>query len=149
MKRRSARKQRCDVIASLLCYTSWLGVVACSSSEIDEPPARSGSDAPVLEPDRSSNPPGAPVLGDLGGGDDIATPAPSGGAGGCRTTLSGITRDPAGSLPLYNVVVYVPSEPLAPIARGASCETCDGNFSGRPIAATVSDAAGAFTLDIS
>jgi hypothetical protein len=63
--------------------------------------------------------------------------------------LSGVTRDPAGRLPLYNVVVYVPSEPLAPLERGAACETCDGNFSGRPIAATVSDAAGNFTLDIS
>jgi len=149
MERRPG-KQRCDVIATLLCSAAWLGAVGCSSSEIAEPPARGGgSDAPVLDPDRPSNAPSAPVLGDLGTGDGIATPAPSAGAGGCRTTLSGVTRDPAGSLPLYNVVVYVPSEPLDPIARGASCETCDGNFSGRPIAATVSDAAGAFTLDIS
>jgi hypothetical protein len=68
---------------------------------------------------------------------------------GCATSLSGTVYDPAGKLPLYNVVVYVPSEPLAPISEGASCQTCDGNFSGRPIAATLSDAAGKFTLDLS
>src|SRR5690606_28207100 len=96
-----------------------------------------------------SEPPAAPVpgpaFGDLGGAEPGSASAPS----GCVTTLSGVATDPAGQLPLYNVVVYVPSEPLQPLARGAACETCDGNFSGRPIAATVSDAAGRFTLDIS
>jgi hypothetical protein len=102
---------------------------------------------PVLAPERMPSPASNPAFDDFG--------AVTGGganrdsAAGCTTTLSGTTLDPAGRLPLYNVVVYVPSEPLAPLARGASCETCDGNFSGRPIAATVSDAAGAFTLDIS
>lgn len=90
----------------------------------------------------------SPAFDDFG-----ASPSPidsaATSASGCVTTLSGTTLDPAGALPLYNVVVYVPSEPLEPLARGASCETCDGNFSGRPIAAAVSDAAGAFTLDIS
>jgi hypothetical protein len=83
-------------------------------------------------------------------GEGSVVPGFAGGtpASGCPTTLSGIARDPAGVLPLYNVVVYVPSEPLDPIASGATCETCDGDFSGRPIAAAVSDAAGAFTLDI-
>jgi hypothetical protein len=65
---------------------------------------------------------------------------------GCPTSLTGTVYDPAGKLPLYNVVVYVPSEPLEPIAEGAGCQTCDGNFSGRPIAAALSDAAGKFTL---
>jgi hypothetical protein len=55
--------------------------------------------------------------------------------------------DPAGKLPLYNVVVYEPSEPLQPLSQGASCETCAGNFSGRPVAAAVSDAAGHFKLE--
>jgi hypothetical protein len=74
------------------------------------------------------------------------TPLLSGPPFGCPTSLSGRVFDPAGKLPLYNVVVYVPSEALAPIAQGAACDTCDGNFSGRPVAATVSDAAGNFTL---
>jgi hypothetical protein len=128
-----------------------VGSLGCSS-EIDssESPTMSGASGsrPVLEetPASADMPPN-PAFGDFGAGVGGAPPSASGS--GCITTLSGVTRDPAGQLPLYNVVVYVPSEPLAPLARGASCETCSGNFSGRPIAATVSDATGAFTLDIS
>ena len=44
------------------------------------------------------------------------TPCPN----GAKTTVSGIVYDPAGKTPLYNVVVYVPNEPLAEIATGAS-----------------------------
>ena len=103
---------------------------------------------------------GAPVLPSGGAGGqaapsgfedfgDVSSAGPGGPTGsGCPTSVSGVTRDPAGQLPLYNVVVYVPSEALAPIPRGARCETCDGDFSGRPIAAAVSDSAGKFTLDL-
>jgi hypothetical protein len=86
-----------------------------------------------------------PTFNDFGAGNTV----PGTPGSGCPTTLSGIALDPAGRLPLYNVVLYVPSEPLAPLNPGAACETCDGNFSGRPIAAAVSDASGAFRLDIS
>ena len=127
---------------SLLC------ALACSAS--DE--GNSGRRSQVGAPDESvgnildgDDPPGGSGFDDFGG----ANGAPPGGtASGCATSISGVTRDPAGQLPLYNVVVYVPSEALAPLESGAACETCDGNFSGRPIAATVSDAAGNFRLDI-
>ncbi len=72
----------------------------------------------------------------------------SGSPFGCTTSLDGTVFDPSGTLPLYNVVVYVPSEPLDPISEGASCQTCDGNFSGHPIAAALSDAAGHFSLSL-
>jgi hypothetical protein len=68
-------------------------------------------------------------------------------ASSCPTSLSGTVYDPAGKLPLFGVVLYVPSSPLDPIPDGAACETCDGNFSGDPVAATVSDAAGHFVLE--
>lgn len=127
-------------------------VVACGKGEVRDPDPvgapPSGSGAPVLDPERVTPPASNPAFDDFGA--SSGSPVGSGGtASGCVTTLSGTTLDPAGTLPLYNVVVYVPSEPLLPLDRGASCETCDGNFSGRPIAAAVSDAAGSFTLDIS
>jgi hypothetical protein len=125
----------------------WLAL-GCSAGDSSAPSTRVTADPdalPTLLPDDGNTAPGGspggPDFGDIGGGN------PSGS--GCPTTISGIARDPAGRLPLYNVVLYVPSEPLAPIASGASCETCDGNFSGRPVAATVSDASGAFSLDVS
>lgn len=66
---------------------------------------------------------------------------------GCPTSISGTVYDPAGKLPLFGVVVYEPSEALKPLSTGASCETCDGNFSGRPVAAAVSNAAGHFKIE--
>jgi hypothetical protein len=108
---------------------------------------------PVLLEPEDTEPPLAtenPMFsGDLGsqdgpGGDAILTGPPF----GCPTSLSGTVYDPAGRLPLANVVVYVNSETLSPIQNGASCETCDGNFSGRAVAVAVSDAAGQFTLSL-
>ncbi len=113
---------------------------SASSTRVTTDPNSSAPLLPVGDTPPNSNDRG-PDFGDIGGG------GPTGS--GCLTTLSGVARDPAGRLPLYNVVLYVPSEPLAPIASGASCETCDGDFSGRPVAATVSDASGAFSLDVS
>jgi hypothetical protein len=139
------RGHRYAVSAALLC------TLACSASDEGGGGQRSQVVAPnegvgdiLNESGGPGTPGGNPGFDDFGG----AATTPRAMGSGCTTTLSGVTRDPAGLLPLYNVVVYVPSEPLAPLARGATCETCDGNFSGRPIAATVSDAAGNFTLDI-
>lgn len=98
-------------------------------------------------PANPGDPRGAPGgFEDFGDVSGLVQTGPTGS--GCPTSVTGVTRDPAGQLPLYNVVVYVPSEALAPIPSGARCETCDGNFSGRPIAAAVSDASGKFTLDL-
>ena len=66
---------------------------------------------------------------------------------GAKTTISGIVYDPAGQTPLYNVVVYVPNESLADIPTGASCDTCASPYSGRPIAAALTDSAGHFSLE--
>jgi hypothetical protein len=147
----ATRQLRCSsrFTANHAVLTAFALVLGCSAKDEGsglEPGVAGGNGVAPAPSGTSSNMP--PIFGGVGSGE---TPLPGSvpPRSGCTTTLSGVTHDPAGRLPLYNVVVYVPSEPLAPLARGASCETCDGNFSGRPIAAAVSDAAGAFTLDIS
>lgn len=98
--------------------------------------ASSMGGGPYLRPDDTGGSLGLDVSGTAG------STAP-----GCPTSISGTVYDPAGKLPLYNVVIYEPSEPLQPLSQGASCETCAGNFSGRPVAAAVTDAAGHFKLE--
>jgi hypothetical protein len=67
-------------------------------------------------------------------------------SGGAHTTVTGTVFDPAGKVPLYNAVVYIPSRDLDPIADGVSCGKCDGSASGGPVAAAITDAAGNFVL---
>jgi hypothetical protein len=67
-------------------------------------------------------------------------------APGATTTLTGVVTAPNGTLPLYNVVVYVPNAPLEPLATGASCERC-GQVSGKPIVSTVTGVDGSFVLE--
>jgi hypothetical protein len=70
-------------------------------------------------------------------------PPPSNCPGGGQTTISGTVYAPSGSLPLYNVMVYVPSAPLSPLSSGASCE-CE--VSGEPVASAITDTAGHFSI---
>ena len=64
------------------------------------------------------------------------------------TTLTGKVFDPAGSNPLYNVIVFIPNDPstLPVITQGShTCNTCDvpiGNY----VAATTTKYDGTFTL---
>ncbi len=63
------------------------------------------------------------------------------------TSISGTVYDPAGKNPLYGVVVFVPSTPPAALPAGAGCYSCGELYdSGNPIANTVTDADGKFTL---
>lgn len=59
------------------------------------------------------------------------------------TSISGRVFDPSGTLPLYNVMVYVPNAPLTPLKEGAGCE-CEVN--GEPIASALTDTNGNFVL---
>ncbi len=81
-------------------------------------------------------------------------PCPDGGLGcyvpaNCTTSVSGTVYDPAGRNPLYNVIVFVPNDPLGtlpPITPGThTCQTCDVSI-GNYLAATTTDAKGNFTL---
>jgi hypothetical protein len=65
---------------------------------------------------------------------------------GLTTSVSGIVNDPAGKVPLYNVLVYVPNAPVAAITTGASCDRC-GSVSGEPLVTAITDSAGHFKLD--
>jgi hypothetical protein len=63
------------------------------------------------------------------------------------TNLSGFVYDPAGKVPLYNIVVYVPvagTEP-PPMTEGASCEKCSGREA-HAVAVAVTDSSGHFEL---
>ena len=65
---------------------------------------------------------------------------------GPQTTISGTVYAPNGTLPLYNVNVFVPNAPLDPLTVGVSCDRCGTPLSGSPVVKTTSDYMGHFTL---
>jgi hypothetical protein len=144
-----------------------IGLAACSSS--DEPPrvfAGAGGSGAGGTAGAGGSAGTAGTFGNPVGGDGGMTPlnpmmAPVGGgepcvnlqcqqmecAGGATTTISGVVLDPAGRNPLYNVVVYVPNEPVQALPSGASCDDCTALYTGHPIATALTDASGRFVLE--
>lgn len=85
---------------------------------------------------------------DAGGGGGLiidAGPMEVSCAGGKQTSISGTVYDPAGKVPLYNAVVFVPNAPLPPFKNTVDCEKCKDQVPAR--AATLSDANGHFLLE--
>jgi hypothetical protein len=68
-------------------------------------------------------------------------------SGGGTTSVSGTVYAPNGTLPLYDVIVYVPNAPLDPMPQGITCDQCGTVASGSPIATALSDATGKFVLN--
>ena len=66
--------------------------------------------------------------------------------GGTATTVTAKVYDPAGQVPLPNVVVYVPNATLDPITTGPTCDNCATPVSGSPVASALTDATGTFVM---
>ena len=76
----------------------------------------------------------------------LACDIPRCDAGG-TTSLTGTVYTPAGDLPLYNVIVYVPNAPVQPFQDVLECARCDAALSGAPIVQTTTDTHGQFVLN--
>jgi hypothetical protein len=133
---------------ALLCAAGGCGSSKANSTEADGSAGANGNDGAGSFNDDDAG-------GTFGTGAGGVSPAcPSGGIecyvpAGCTTSLSGTVYDPAGRNPLYNVVVFVPNDPvgtLPPITPGThTCNTCDVSI-GNYVTVTTSDANGHFTL---
>jgi len=102
----------------------------------------------------------ADMSGDDAGGDQDLMVDDTGGDGhqcvglecqqvncaGDPTSVSGTVFAPNGTLPLYNVIVYVPNAPLMPFASGIICDQCGVITSGAPLVVTLTDSKGHFQL---
>jgi len=66
-------------------------------------------------------------------------------AAGSDTTITGKVYAPNGTMPLYNVVVYVPNDPVPAFTDGASCDRCGASIVD-PVTAAVTDETGSFKL---
>ena len=100
---------------------------------------------------------GGAASGGAASGGNASGGNPAGGSGGgpvnvdCTgappTRLHGVVRDPSGTLPLFNVAVYVPSGPLTALTDGATgCARC-ANWNVPASALTMTSTTGEFTLE--
>jgi hypothetical protein len=137
-------KTRAWVVVTAMVLTG-CGAIADSLFGDDEPTGNNGGDP--LDNIGFGGPDGGPGTGQDGDRpctglclQQVSCP------GSLKTQLTGTVYDPAGKVPLYNVLVYVPNAPVSPITTGASCDRC-GNVSGDPLVTALTDPAGKFTLD--
>ncbi len=125
-----------------LVTVGWLAAAAGPGCGKSPPPLFTGDTLPTpseVSGDAASQ---VPVLSSGCVGFQCSVPDCEGGA----TSVSGTVYDPAGNVPLYNVVVYVPGSPPGPITTGASCDSCSALYTGGAVAAAITDAKGQFHL---
>jgi len=63
-----------------------------------------------------------------------------------ETSISGTVYAPNGTLPLYGITVYIPSQQLPPLTEGAQCSRCNDDLPGVPLARATTDESGKFTI---
>ncbi|MDF3071416.1 MAG: hypothetical protein K0R38_7017 [Polyangiaceae bacterium] len=136
---------------SFVCSLGSVAVVLLACSSKDDPntvglPGGTGATAPA---GGAASTPGVPGGATAGTGIALGGFGADPGGGACagkpRTTITGKVYDPAGKVPLYNVLVYVPSGPVEPFAEGVTCDRCDAKVL-NPIASAVTDETGGFVL---
>jgi hypothetical protein len=149
--------RRSMVVGVAVCAGAALA--ACSPAGIDSRVDPSGGN-PSTGGAPTSGGTGAAVGGKTDGGPSlggsIAAELPGGPCQGleCKvatctpdtpTTISGKVYAPNGTLPLYNVLVYVPNGPVLPFAEGASCDRCGASVT-NPVTSAITDETGSFKL---
>lgn len=97
--------------------------------------------------DGGSSPKLGPILESQGNGacQGLECKVPACDAG-TTTSITGKVYDPAGRLPLYNVLVYVPSGPVPAFTEGISCDRCAATIT-NPVTAAITDETGSFRLE--
>lgn len=138
----------------MVCAAAWIALLCASGGCGGGGSDSNGMDGAAFPDDGGRF--GLPdAIGSFAGDGSAIPPACPGGGlecyvpGGCTTSLSGTVYDPAGRNPLYNVVVFIPNDPLGAlpvITPGThSCSTCDASI-GNYVSVATTDAKGHFTL---
>lgn len=149
--------RRVSVVSSLAAMAAF--AASCSSKTPDsqvEPPGNPNPTAATGGATSSVGGSGVNTGSTLNLGGDIAKDMPAGACTGLacavakcegspKTTISGKVYDPAGKVPLYNVLVYVPNAPVPKFTDGATCDRCDAMVV-NPVTSAVTDETGSFVL---
>lgn len=147
----SDRKRLALRLLPLAAALAWPGCSCDSGSDDGFTGSGAGSSTST-----SSNQGGAGGIGGSTGTFDTTSTAPPCENLECQqvqcgaeptTTVSGTVYDPSGTLPLYNVIVYVPNSAVEPLPVGATCDRCGQAPSGNPVVQAITDTQGRFVLE--
>jgi hypothetical protein len=141
----------------LIALVSGVVVASCTCGG-NELPCSSSTDCPGSGPCISGhceNRDGdAGTHGGVGGWDGGGQPCVGLGcqqvhcSGSTATTLTGTVFTPAGDLPLYNAIVYVPNGAVKSFPDGGvTCDRCGAAASGNPLVASLTGPDGTFRLE--